>query len=350
MYKRQENECEVIIDRRWNIQDLCGSSLVLSQNIIIRDSIAPIVVRPAVDIIVDCNDAIDLASGFEEWIESRGTAIVRDEIGEISQDFAAVPGSYDINDPTTWPGEDPADFDPLQCPSSELGLTRFEQVDFVFVDNCGNALAIQATFGLEDNIAPEIITTINDTSLVIDDIDNCTASFTIRSIDAIDNCVLETPILFNSGIEDIQGNNPDLPVESAVLTFGPITEDDFGVLENVELIIDLFSVDANNPSEFFDVFSESGTFIGRTDNTEAQCGDVTTIIRVPQQEVVDGISDDGLYTISLSPNITPGVPTLSVNPVCDNAQLSGALNLGTVTNMNIAVSYTHLTLPTKRIV
>ena len=335
---RSENECEIIIDRRWNIQDLCGSSLVLSQNIIIRDSIAPIVVRPAVDIIVDCNDAIDLASGFEEWIESRGTAIVRDEIGEISQDFAAVPGSYDINDPTTWPGEDPADFDPLQCPSSELGLTRFEQVDFVFVDNCGNALAIQATFGLEDNIAPEIITTINDTSLVIDDIDNCTASFTIRSIDAIDNCVLETPILFNSGIEDIQGNNPDLPVESAVLTFGPITEDDFGVLENVELIIDLFSVDANNPSEFFDVFSESGTFIGRTNNTEAQCGDVTTIIRVPQQEVVDGISDDGLYTISLSPNITPGVPTLSVNPVCDNAQLSGALNLGTVTNMNIEVS------------
>ena len=67
---RSENECEIIIDRRWNIQDLCGSSLVLSQNIIIRDSIAPIVVRPAVDIIVDCNDAIDLASGFEEWIES----------------------------------------------------------------------------------------------------------------------------------------------------------------------------------------------------------------------------------------------------------------------------------------
>ena len=157
-------ECEVIIDRRWNIQDLCGSSLVLSQNIIVRDSIAPIIVRPPLDIIVDCNDMIDLSTGFEEWVESRGSAIVRDELGEIIQDFAAVPGSYDINDSSTWPGEDPGDFDPISCPSSVQGLTRFELVDFVYVDNCGNALAIQATFGIGDNVAPEITTTISAVS------------------------------------------------------------------------------------------------------------------------------------------------------------------------------------------
>ena len=331
-------ECEVIIDRRWNIQDLCGSSLVLSQNIIVRDSIAPIIVRPPLDIIVDCNDMIDLSTGFEEWVESRGSAIVRDELGEIIQDFAAVPGSYDINDSSTWPGEDPGDFDPISCPSSVQGLTRFELVDFVYVDNCGNALAIQATFGIGDNVAPEITTTISDTSIVIDNRENCTASFTISSFDAIDNCTLETPILFNSGIEIIEGGNPDLPVETTQLSFGPINEEDYDALENAELTINLSNVDANNPSEFFEVFSESGELLGRTDNTEAQCGDGSTVINIPQQEVVDGISDDGLFTITLTPNIIQGVPTLSINPVCNNAQASGVLNLGSRISINIDLS------------
>jgi len=332
---RSTTECEVIIDRRWNIQDLCGSSLVLSQNIIVRDSIAPIVVRPPVDIIVDCNDVIDLSTGFDEWVETRGAAIVRDELGDIILDFAAVPGSYDINDSSTWPGEEPGDFDLISCPSSVRGLTRFEQVDFVYVDNCGNALAIQATFGIGDNIAPEIISTIDDTSIVISNREDCTASIAIRSVDAIDNCTIVTPILFNSEIEDIQGDNPDLPVETTLLTFGPIDEGDFEDMENAELIINLFNVDANNPSEFFEVFSESGALLGRTNNTEAQCGDGRTTLSISQREVIDGISDDGLFTIILAPNIIDGVPTLSVNPVCTNALASGVLNLGSRRSMNI---------------
>jgi gliding motility-associated-like protein len=335
---RSTNACEVVIDRRWNIQDLCGSSLVLSQNIIVRDSIAPIIVRPPMDIIVDCNDEIDLASGFEEWVESRGSAIVRDEMGEIVQDFAAVPGSYDINDSSTWPGTDPEDFDLISCPSTVQGLTRFEQVDFVYVDNCGNALVIQGTYGVGDDMAPEIITTINDTTIVIDDTENCTASITLSSLEVSDNCTLETPILFNSGIVDIEGDNPDLPVEALQLAFGPIPEEDIGTSQNIELIIDLFNVDANNPSEYFEVLSESGMILGRTNNTVAQCGDGRTVISIPRQDVIDEISQDGIYTITLTPNIVAGVPTLSINPVCNNAQASGILNIGSRSDMNINVS------------
>lgn len=324
---RTASTCRVNIDRRWNIQDLCGSSLVLSQQIVVLDSMPPVIISPTINILLDCSTPIDIASGFDEWIRSFGSTVVRDEISTIAQSFAAVPGSYDVNDPNTWPGTDPGELDDISCPSGRPGLLRYEDVDFVFIDACGNALVSRGTFGITDSEAPNFTSSVEDTMIFINDIDDCTATFRLTPLVLTDDCAGGESQSFTTRITSITAESSEVPVNPVTLTFGPFDADFITNADPIELVITLNNVDANNPTEFFNVRSESGNIIGRTNNSLAQCGNVNTSLFFSRADLLSWIEEDRLVTFVLEPNIISGVPTLSINTVCSNSNAVGRLNM-----------------------
>lgn len=327
--------CVVTIDRRWQIQDLCGSSLVLSQNITVIDSIAPIVVSPVINIILDCSTDIDIASGFEEWTASFGSSVVTDEISTILQSFAAVPGSYDLDDEDTWPGENPGELDTNDCPSGVEGFVRFEEVDFVFIDGCGNHLILTGTYGLRDNQAPTISTDRPDETIYVDEDLDCQARYSLTPIQADDNCAGGEPASYASGNVTITAESSEVPVNNVALRIGPISIGSLNTTDLIELIINLNTVDANNPTEFFNIRAESGEIIGRTNNSTAQCGSVSTSLFVDNESIIEWISDDGFIDLTLEANIVTNVPTLSINTVCQSSSASARLNIESASEYSV---------------
>ncbi len=318
--------CQLIITRRWSIQDLCGSALVLPQRITVIDSMAPVLVSPAIDIILPCDSPIDIQSGFSDWVNGRANAIINDDINEISESFAAVPGSYDLSDPTTWPGTPPGDFDAAQCPSSRDGLIRYEEVDFVFIDVCGNALRYTATYGISDDEAPTITTMYEDLDITVDPTaGDCAAAITIMPPMGTDNCLSESNSQYSTGQIMVTAPDDEAPVDPVDIRLGPIT----GAInfdDDITLSIRISNIDANNPTEYFNIIDENGQNIGRTDNTLAQCGAGTTTITLTGSQLSAWI-DDGFVDFRLEPNIINGVPSLSINTVCPNTAVSATLSL-----------------------
>src|SRR5690606_16583934 len=103
----------------------------------------------------------------------------------------AVPGSYQIDDPTTFPGIHPNNFDAQSCPSNIPSYLRGEVVDFVYFDTCGQILVTSATFGIRDTIKP-IVADCNKTYTIYTTPENCEGSIIIDIPNVSDNCTEES--------------------------------------------------------------------------------------------------------------------------------------------------------------
>ena len=99
----QNSFCQVEILRQWEIRDLCGLSLILPQRIILTDNQSPVIVREAENISLGCDSSILATRLFAEWVADMGNAQAEDDLGFISQQFAAVPGSYQLLSNHTFP-------------------------------------------------------------------------------------------------------------------------------------------------------------------------------------------------------------------------------------------------------
>ena len=174
------------IRRSWTSADACGNADTALQIIVVRDTTAPSINQPAQSLTVSCTGLFNIDSAFAVWIDSLGYAAVEDLCGFVSG-FAAVPGSYDANDISTWPGEHPATIDTLPCPGPVPGKLYEETVDFVFPDECGNVTVSTATFTVIDEQPPVISVCSPDTVLsTLPDL--CEAIFTPAPPVAVDQC------------------------------------------------------------------------------------------------------------------------------------------------------------------
>ena len=314
--------CDMQIIRTWDIRDLCGSSLILPQTITIRDTIAPMITNEAEDVILNCENATDVDQAFSLWVSNFAGATASDECGNSVTSFVAVPGSYDLNDPSTFPGDSPGMLDFVDCPSSELGAFRFENVDVVFVDGCNNASVTTASFKIVDDIAPTISGGLSDTTLSIIDPNSCEISLLIPALNVEDGCGDLDNSFSMTDRYDIQSSelgSEQIPVDSFRARFGPFNAANLDESQMVTLRVQMINIDADDPTEYFNIVAEDGTDLGRTPNTPVQCGDVEfTLTFTPEQ--VRRWADDGFIEIDFLPNIPAGLSgALAINDVCFGA-------------------------------
>jgi len=177
--------CSTTVDRLYTVTDPCGNEDVFAQHIIIRDRTGPqFAILPA-DRIVGCTEGIDVEADFASWVQATVAEEVIDACTEGSV-FAAVPGSYSTDDISTWPGEAVGSLDEGSCPSL-AGFSRVETVDFVAVDQCGNATVVTAQYGVQDDTAPVITNCVSDISVSVP-ADECVANVPIEALIVMDDC------------------------------------------------------------------------------------------------------------------------------------------------------------------
>ena len=314
----QRVNCEVTIMRSWEIQDLCGLSLILPQRITVLDQAPPVVLTEARDVLLSCDSAVLAESLFADWVLSSGGSVVVEGLGFISTSFAATPGSYELDDPGTYPGQAPGSLDPTTCFAS-LGALRSETVDFVFVDDCDNAVVTTATFSLVDNAPPQISEQLSDLILINDQGPSCEVSLDIEPIQAIDNCAGNDQPTTSSFLVQLSAPNTDVPVDPFTARLGPFNQFFLPTEQVINVLIEQTNIDANNATEYFIVRGEDGSQVGITNLTVSQCEDNETTLSLTRSQFSEWISDDGFLDLSFSPNVVPGVPGLSINDVCGNS-------------------------------
>ena len=178
--------CDLVISRFWQIADGCGSSNIVPQQITVVDTIRPTITATASDLLLSCEDPDSLALKFDTWLGNIGGASAQDACGSVDW-FAAVPGSYDIDDSSTFPGELINSVDDVDCGSAQV------VVDFVFIDACDNAAVTSATFALEDTIAPVFDEPFEDIILEADS--SCMANTIMIFPQVSDNCVQDSQVV-----------------------------------------------------------------------------------------------------------------------------------------------------------
>ncbi len=334
--------CERIIIRTWEIKDLCGSSLILPQTITIKDTIPPVIAKSAQELILNCSNAENVDQSFAVWVADFAGAEASDECGNRVTSFAAVPGSYDMNDPSTFPGENPGMLNFVMCPSTETGSFRLETVDFVFVDECGNAIVSTASFKIVDNIAPIISGGGRDTTLVITNGNSCSINLLIPALRIEDACgdldnSFSMTDRYDIGSRDF--GNEQVPVDSFRARFGPFDADALANNEPVVLRVQMINIDADDPTEYFNIVAEDGTDLGRTPLTPVQCGDAEFSLTFTASQARTWAAD-GFIEIDFLPNIPAGLSgALAINDVCFGAGTRMIFSLNVNLNVQGFIDY-----------
>ncbi len=179
------------IQRTWTAMDMCGNvSPPFIQNITVTDENGPTIDTPAANESIDCADATNAETAFQNWINNNGNAIATDNCAATNELTwnAWVPGSYDLNNPATLPGTDVGTLDPASCPSATNGVTQSELVDFVVFDNCGNGSVTNARFSVRDNQPPVFDNCPTETLTFAATSGDCQATITLPEPQITENC------------------------------------------------------------------------------------------------------------------------------------------------------------------
>ena len=197
--------------RSWTVHDACGNqSAPFVQTIFVIDTTPPVFEQAAGNGTFTCGADDDAQAAFQAWLNLNGTAIAKDNCSPQNtlRWFAAVPGSYDLSDPFSWPGTSVGALDPPMCPSPDSTIYQQEAVDFVVYDECNNANSSTATFKVVDEIPPVFSNCPADRT-VSTDAATCTATFTLPMANFTDACGDNAALSFAYQIN----NNPPITAD-----------------------------------------------------------------------------------------------------------------------------------------
>jgi gliding motility-associated-like protein len=235
----------------------------------------------------------------------------------------------------------PSADDLSSCPSAIAGYNSYQYVDFVYYDECGNAVVTKAIFGIQDSESPTIAGCEPTITKVISDAD-CESTFDISVPSVSDNC-------FESGakvekevtvslITSNFGNAKSL-IQNTNLLFGPFDKKTYPYSGLVQLRLDIQNVDADDDSEFFEIVSESGDILAKTTKASQQCGNISMVLSNISTSKLDQWLSDGFIKITLVPSVNE-VPEVSINDVCPGAVVRGKLSFGVLGSNTIKVYFT----------
>ena len=333
--------CAYQINRTYTGRDVCNNVKRFVQVLNVRDNIPPAITTVAQNMGIECDQATNVQAAFEAWLSNRGGSIAMDGCNSGLHFFAAVPGSYTLGDTSSYPGLHPGSLDPSNCPSAIPFYTRGERVDFVYYDDCGNTSVSSAFFGLKDNTPPTLSNCQSQVN-VETNAGSCTANVQFAVPDAVDNCSqFSSPVVKTTTANvtsPMPGSNESV-VFSVDLTFGPYPIGAFSPIADASLVIDLVNIDADDATEFFNIVDEDGNLLGRTNNTDDQCGDGRTEDNTLAPSKITQWLADGVIKFKLIPN-NPGDAVLAINDVCAGAKINGSLSIPIDANNLITSRYT----------
>ncbi len=319
--------CSYDLERTWTITDRCGNSSSFVQVLRVEDNLPPVITSHPKDVMVSCDSLFNIEQAFSNWLDTLGGTQITSDCG-MNLFFAAVPGSYNPDDPATFPGESVGTLDRSACPSNLEPFVRFETVDFVFYDECDNVSVTSASFGLIDTIAPIVTNCPSD--LILNNLPGeCTAQVNIQSPDVQDNCgQTESPFvqLLEAQIESPVPGDNQVIVDSLNFQFGPLNLNNTQANGNVSLILEFSNVDIDDPTEFFILKAEDGTIIDSTETTSLQCDDLIVEISEITAEQINNWGGDGFISFWLVPNDPGGSGVFAVNDVCGGSFVSVELS------------------------
>lgn len=174
--------CEYQIVRTYFVEDECGNTSSINHTIIVKDTIAPVITGTLADETVVC--AADTSAAVTTVAELRGMLQGGGDISDNCSDFASLTLTATTETFTSL------------CNATYVRT-------YTVADSCGNETSITQNIILNDNVAPEIIGTLNDSTIYADS--TCihtlpTASATVADLEAagltITDCNLVSEVTF----------------------------------------------------------------------------------------------------------------------------------------------------------
>lgn len=308
--------CEMNITREWNISDACGNETSRTQLITVADLNPPEFINLPKDTMVNCNDELSIMDGFLQWVYMKGGSSAADDCS-LATSFVALPGTYDLENPFTFPGDLPETIDFVACQSSADNIIRSVEMAFVYYDDCGNANEKFAVFAVIDTFAPLITNCPPNITKQVSP-NNCEITIAIEIPEAYDECsVAGSPYIFEESkqiLPSIPGD-PTSPVATLNFQIGPVT----GIVEQGAipvLSIDFQNVDMDDSLEYFIIYGEGGVVLDTSPYTLQQCGDTFLIIQNIDHELALEWLEDQYIDISLVPYTEAGIGNFAINNVC----------------------------------
>lgn len=329
--------CEFQVERTWTIRDRCNNITQKSQIINVTRNNPPVLTSLATDLIIPCDTSLSYNGILESWLEAAGGASSSSLCTSI-EFFAAIPGSYILDNPNTFPGDVVTVFNLEECSGSDSTFAHSLAVDFVFFDNCGNASVSTAFAHVLDDIAPEFIEACPDTTIFML-MDSCNAEITLSPPRISDNCGdLESPKVLTQTQMITSPNPGDVTTPVNDMTFSFENVDISNIISGGDVIITiaLDNVDADDPTEVFEIIDENGIVIGTTPNTFNQCGDTSLVITTISTGIINFWALDGVINIMVVP-LNSG--TLAINDVCLNSSVTVTISYEIEVNSNIEFAY-----------
>ena len=303
-------ENEYTIRRTWSVEDNCGNISGADQIITVEDRQDPIFADVPANLTVTCTDTSDLPQLFAEWIASYAGATAEDNC-TLEEDLVWAVYEAGTAIPATYPS--------LMCGIREDTIMQ-KWVDVVVTDECGRSNLRQVAFTVIDRDAPEI-SNCPESRTVTTDAGQCEATVSLGAASITDACsegagneniALTLPITSAAGPGQL-GDVPVDPITFNLMLAGPLPVVATGP---AQLRIRLTNADAEGAEEYFLVYGEDNSLLGRTKRTAVQCANSDTLLTVSQTQI-NSWATDGQITVRLEPFIPGNLPgRFAVNAIC----------------------------------
>ena len=306
------------VERRYMVSDVCGNTSTFVQNIFFEDNEGPEVLTEPQNLTISCAELAQALNLIDSWVANQGGAIVEDECSAV-QFFAAIPGTYQPSDPTTFPGQFIGELPEGSCGGEYLIDVEF---DFVFFDACNNVTVRKVNFRVLDEEAPQILAcpipeTISNTP------GQCEATFTIRPPIAADQCFAEQTLVTVSQSRNITSASPGsntVVVDPVVFQIPLDLRPGQALAAPLIIEIRLENVNGGSPTRFFNIFDEQGVRIGQTNAINNDCGNSTTTLQINNLSQINNWAADGIILLRLVPNRPAGQGVnASIRDICGNS-------------------------------
>lgn len=329
---------EFRIERRYTATDVCGNSSTFVQQFFFTDTLGPSFEVEPEDLVLNCSDLHGIDTALADWLQNQGGASAIDNCSEVDF-FAAIPGSYDANDPNSFPGTFPSMVEEGAC-GGEFFIAQI--IDLVFFDECGNATVSQRRLIVIDDQAPEVLICQSE-QVLPNDPGLCEASLVIQAPAIKDACFGNTELFTDEHtmpISSVEPGNPDITVNSLAFEISIPFMPERAMAAPATIYIDLTAVDAATDTKFFNVFDEDGVRLGETQPVDAPCGNGTTSFQINDEVRLNRWVQDGLITINLIPNNPAGLPgNNTITDICMDATATVRIDYLRYADSNITFEY-----------
>lgn len=324
----EKHNCVDTVFRTYIVRDVCNNTAEFNQILEVYQRTGPLITQPAQNKAFNCDTTDDLNAELFVWVQNMGNSEATALCGDLKS-FAAIKDSYNINDSSSYPGVYPTVVPEQECPSGLKGWLNYVEVDFVYFDDCGNYSITPGIFGILDTIAPIIES--GPESISLNTLDGCSINVKIKTPEVIDNCAESSFLIKRKVRAEITSQDPPGPeavVDALTVKVGPLNPYVSEPINDGIITVRLINMDIDDPTEYFNIYDEDGTFIRKSPQGPSQCTTVEFDLQLDQNKIADWIQD-GYIDITFVPFVIESDPVFAINNICNGSSIEVQLEYPT---------------------